>query len=72
MAMTQQERDQQDAKTAQEKPINDWLAEIAATDAKMPRYLEDHIRDDHGGVTSCPVLQASYDEKVETRLRKPS
>lgn len=71
MAMTQQERNAEDASWLTKQPMRDWLREIEATDKKMPRYLEDHIRDDHNGTVSCPYLQSSYDEKIEIRSRKP-
>jgi len=52
-------------------PMRKWLREIKATDADMPRYLEDHIKDDHDGVASNEFLQAKYLEKKALRLEKP-
>ena len=37
----------------------------------QPRYLEDHIRDDHGGVAGNASLQAKYDLKIALRNSKP-
>jgi len=41
------------------------------TDAGMPRYLEDHIKDDHDGVASNEFLQTKYDDKKALRATKP-
>ena len=53
-----------------EKP---WSQKINESDSSMiPRWLEDHIRDDHGGVAGNAQLQAKYDAKVALRNSKPS
>ena len=50
-----------------------WADQMAESDRTMlPRYLEDHIRDDHGGVAGNAQLQAKYDAKVALRASKPS
>ena len=41
------------------------------TDDGMPRYLEDHIKDDHDGVASNEFLQTKYDDKKALRATKP-
>ena len=41
------------------------------TDSGMPRYLEDHIKDDHDGVASNEFLQVKYDAKIKLRVTKP-
>ncbi len=63
--------DEERAEYLANKPMNDWLRGMAQTD-DLPRALEDHIRDDHGGVASNAQLQAKYDAKVALRNKKPS
>ena len=61
------------AKVDLEFPLQKWERDIKASDFTMlPRYLEDHIRDDHGGVAGNAQLQAKYDAKVALRNTKPS
>ena len=60
-----------DEKFAYLKPIEDWKEKIAETDAGMPRYLEDHITDDHDGVAGNEFLQAKYDKKRALRSERP-
>ena len=50
---------------------NDWMSGMANTDSSMPRYLEDHIKDDHNGIAGNEFLQAKYDEKKLLRATKP-
>jgi len=64
--LTAEENSQRDAEEAQwlvDKPMNNWKASMQGTDSGMPRYLEDHIKDDHDGVASNEFLQAKFDEK---------
>jgi len=56
-----------DAVTLAEK----WKEDIAGTDGAMPRYLEDHIKDDHNGVAGNEFLQGKYDDKKALRATKP-
>ena len=49
---------------------NEWKESIQATDAGMPRYLEDHIADDHDGVAGNEFLQAKFDEKKALRSER--
>ena len=60
-------RDVEEAQALAEKPMEDWLRKIAGTDSGMPRYLEDHITDDHDGVASNEFLQNKYDAKIKLR-----
>ena len=53
------------------QPMNDWKLSMQGTDSGMPRYLEDHIKDDHDGVASNEFLQAKYDNKKDLRATKP-
>ena len=53
------------------KPGQDWKDKMAQTDSGMPRYLEDHLRDDHDGVAGNEFLQAKYDEKKALRSEQP-
>ena len=54
-------------------PVPTWEDQIAESDRTlMPRWMEDHIRDDHGGVAGNANLQAKYDQKVALRNSKPS
>ena len=64
-------RDVEEAQALAEKPMEDWLRKIAGTDSGMPRYLEDHITDDHDGVASNEFLQNKYDAKIKLRATKP-
>ena len=53
--------------------LQTWTEDMANSDSTMiPRWLEDHIRDDHGGVAGNANLQAKYDAKVALRNSKPS
>ena len=52
-------------------PLQKWKRDIAQTDSGMPRYLEDHITDDHDGVASNEFLQVRYDDKKTLRATKP-
>ena len=72
--MTAEEQAVSDIIIAQEladKPMREWKEKIAETDAGMPRYLEDHIKDDHDGVASNEFLQTKYDDKKALRATKP-
>ena len=54
-------------------PMQTWERQMAKSDLQqMSRALEDHIRDDHGGVAGNANLQAKYDQKVALRNSKPS
>ena len=64
-------RDAEEATALAAKPLNKWKESIQATDADMPRYLEDHITDDHDGVAGNEFLQAKYDDKKALRATKP-
>jgi len=72
--MTVEELAASDTTTAQEladKPMNDWKSSMQETDRGMPRYLEDHIKDDHDGVAGNEFLQGKYDDKKALRATKP-
>jgi len=51
--------------------FNDWKDKMAGTDSGMPRYLEDHIADDHDGVAGNEFLQGKFDEKKALRATRP-
>ena len=63
--------DVEEAQCLSEKPMNDWMESMQETDNGMPRYLEDHIKDDHDGVASNEFLQTKYDDKKALRATKP-
>lgn len=65
-----EQRQNDEDKFLAEKPFNDWLQEIAAYDAKMPRHLEDNMLA-NGAEKYDPYLQKLYNEKRELRKRKP-
>jgi hypothetical protein len=65
------EEAEKESKHISEKPMNDWLSKMARTDSGMPRYLEDHLREDHDGVAGNEFLQAKFDEKKLLRSEKP-
>jgi len=72
--MTAEEQSVADANKARdlaEKPMREWKFKIAKTDAGMPRYLEDHIADDHDGVAGNEFLQGKYDKKRALRSERP-
>ena len=72
--MTAEEQSVADANWSRqlaEKPMREWKLQIAITDSGMPRYLEDHITDDHDGVASNEFLQDKYDAKLKLRATKP-
>jgi hypothetical protein len=50
---------------------DEWKSSMQETDLGMPRYLEDHITDDHDGVAGNEFLQAKYDDKKALRATKP-
>jgi hypothetical protein len=50
---------------------DEWKETIQATDAGMPRYLEDHIKDGHDGDAGNEFLQVKYDAKIKLRAEKP-
>ena len=50
--------------------LEQWINNMRGTD-DIPRWMEDHIRDDHGGVAGNAQLQAKYDAKVALRNTKP-
>jgi hypothetical protein len=54
-----------------DKTMSDWKYKMAMTDGGMPRYLEDHIKDDHDGVASNEFLQGKYDDKKALRATRP-
>jgi len=52
-------------------PMEAWENDMRGTDGSMPRYLEDHIKDDHDGVAGNEFLQAKFDGKKLLRATKP-
>jgi len=64
-------RDAEELAWANAKPMEDWKYKMAGTDSGMPRYLEDHIKDDHDGVASNEFLQGKYDDKKALRATRP-
>jgi len=52
-------------------PMDTWKRTMAESDSSMPRYLEDHIKDDHDGVAGNEFLQGKYDAKKALRATKP-
>ena len=64
-------KDVQEAQSLSEQPMNDWKLSMQETDHGMPRYLEDHIKDDHDGDAGNEFLQTKYDDKKALRATKP-
>ena len=50
--------------------FDEWKETIQATDAEMPRYLEDLITD-NPTLTINEYTQVKYDAKIELRATKP-
>lgn len=65
------EKDLRAAIVAADKPLNDWLRDMAASDKDMPRWLEEHIEFSHAGRTPSTFQQAAYDAKKVLRGQKP-
>ena len=63
-------RDAEELVAAQEKPMNDWMSSIQATDSGMPRYMEDLITA-NSDFTIPEKMKTRYDEKVALRATKP-
>ena len=63
-------RDAEEATALAAKPLNKWKESIQATDADMPRYLEDLITD-NPTFTINEYTQIKYDDKVALRATKP-
>lgn len=65
-------RDAEEAQYLAEKPMNDWLDQMNASDSSMlPRTLEDLITG-NPSLTLNTDLKAKYDAKVALRASKPS
>ena len=64
-------RDIEEQEEIAKQPMNDWKYKMAMTDGGMPRFLEDHIKDDHDGVAGNEFLQAKFDGKKALRATKP-
>ncbi|MBC8286829.1 MAG: hypothetical protein H8E42_05065 [Nitrospinae bacterium] len=41
------------------------------SDYVLPRWMEDHVTGDHGGVVEDVYLQAKYDKVLALRATKP-
>jgi len=49
-----------------------WKESMSQSDqTMMPRWLEDHIQDDHGGISGNATLQKKYNDKKTLRGKKP-
>jgi hypothetical protein len=60
------------ANTASAEITAQWKKDIAGSDIDLiPRWLEDHLAADHGGITADPVLQQKYTDKKAIRNAKP-
>ena len=65
-------RDEEERVANLPTPMDTWKRDMARTDRLgMPRYLEDHITDDHDGVAGNEFLQGKYDNKKALRATKP-
>lgn len=78
IAMTEAEiaeRQAEEAAYLKARPMQEWQSKIAATDAKLPRYVEDLIDliDSKLPIKSdLPVeLMIAYNDKKSLRLQKP-
>lgn len=73
MPMTKEERAAEDAKWEEKKQMKQWQQEIAATDAHLPRALEDII-DALDAETKSRIASKTMDRfnaKKAIRARKP-
>ncbi|MDH5570587.1 MAG: hypothetical protein OEY89_02410 [Gammaproteobacteria bacterium] len=49
-----------------------WKRKMANSDVvNIPRWIEDHIESDHGGISANANLQARYNQKKLLRASKP-
>jgi hypothetical protein len=64
-------RDEEERVANLPTPMETWKNDMVGTDASMPRYLEDHIKDDHDGIAGNEFLQGKYDDKKLLRATKP-
>jgi hypothetical protein len=64
------EEAEKESKHISEKPMNDWLRNMAGTDDGMPRYLEDLITEKFAGDAGTS-LQERYDAKIKIRGEQP-
>ena len=78
IAMTEQEiaeRQAEEAAYLKARPLQEWQSKIAATDAKLPRYVEDLIDMIDSKIpikSDLPVeLMSAYNDKKTIRSQKP-
>lgn len=69
-ATEEAERDAEELAAQNAKPMQDWEASMAATDADMPRYIED-ILDVIGTVGMNATMVDRYTAKKALRATKP-
>lgn len=49
-----------------------WEQQMASSDSTlMPRWMEVHIEQEHGGVVADPTLQQKYNDKKTLRGQRP-
>jgi hypothetical protein len=54
-------------------PMDEWKKEMEELDKEtIPRWFEDHLVDDHKGITDSPFLQEKLDRKLLKRAQKPN
>ena len=62
-------RDAEELAWANVRPMEDWKETIQATDAGMPRYLEDLITTN--SLTMTSEMKIRYDAKIKLRGERP-
>lgn len=73
MGMTRAEREAEDAKYEEERPMREWQKELKRLDAEMPRWAEDII-DSLSDAARDRIAEETlekYNLKKEVRRRKP-
>ena len=68
-AQEETDRDTEEAKDLNEKPMRDWKRNIRKTDFSMPRYLEDLITSN--SLVMSTEMKKRYDEKIKVREERP-
>ncbi len=53
------------------QPLIEWEYIMQNSDYVLPRWMEDHVTGDHGGVVEDVYLQAKYDKVLALRATKP-
>lgn len=66
-------RNQEEASARLRKPAEKWESDLKKSDDElMPRWMEEHLKCDHGGKTMSEELQLAYNKKRALRKTRKS